>query len=106
MYRICRGVAGERTFKGATLGALALLTLFFVGIIISALTYTDFSSSISALTSSEILFAIRLSLITATIATIISVVVAVPVAYAISQTQFPGKSIVDTILDLPIVISP
>jgi molybdate transport system permease protein len=39
-------------------------------------------------------------------ATIISMVFAVPAAYAISKTNFRGKNIVDTILDLPIVISP
>ncbi len=33
-------------------------------------------------------------------------VFAVPAAYAISKTNFRGKNIVDTILDLPIVISP
>ena len=60
----------------------------------------------AALLSEEILFAIRLSIFTATVATIISILIAIPVAYAISQTQFPGKDIVDSLLDLPIVISP
>jgi len=106
MFKLLKGVAGERVFKVATLGALALLTLFFIGIILSALTYTDLSTFISALLSAEILFAIRLSLTTATISAIISILIAIPVAYAISQTEFPGKQIVDTLLDLPIVISP
>ena len=32
--------------------------------------------------------------------------IAVPVAYAISKNSFFGKSLVDSLLDLPIVISP
>jgi molybdate transport system permease protein len=32
--------------------------------------------------------------------------IAVPVAYTISQRKFPGKDIVDSLLDLPIVVSP
>jgi len=106
MIKVLRGVAGERVFRVATLSALTLLTLFFVGIVVSALTYTDVNTFVSALLSAEILFAIRLSLATATIATIISILIAIPVAYAISQTEFPGKDIVDSMLDLPIVISP
>lgn len=106
MFKILKGTGSERIFKVVTISALALLTLFFVGIIASMLSYTDWSTFISALLSREILFAIRLSLTTATIATVISMLIAIPVAYAISQTEFPGKNIVDSLLDLPIVISP
>ena len=106
MFKVLRGIGGERAFKGTTVSALALLTLFFIGIVVSMLTYTDWNTFISALLSEEILFAIRLSVTTATVATVISMIIAVPVAYAISQTEFPGKNIVDSMLDLPIVISP
>jgi len=106
MFKVLRGVAGERVFTAATMSALVLLTLFFVGIIVSMLTYTDWNTFVSTLLSKEILFAIRLSLATATIATMLSMLIAIPVAYTISQRKFPGKDIVDSMLDLPIVISP
>jgi molybdate transport system permease protein len=106
VFKILKGVGGERAFRLATISALILLVIFFVGIIVSMLTYTNWNTFLSALLSSEILFAIRLSLITATIATIIAILIAIPVAYAISQTRFPGKDIVDSLLDLPIVVSP
>jgi len=106
MGRLFRGILGERVFRVATLGVLALMSLFLIGIILSALTYTEVDAFVSALLSAEILFAIRLSLITATISALISILIAIPAAYAISQTEFPGKKIVDTLLDLPIVISP
>jgi molybdate transport system permease protein len=106
MFRILRGTGGERVFRVTTISALALLAVFFIGIVVSMLAYTDWDTFISALFSKEILFAIRLSLMTATIAAAISILIAVPVAYAISRTGFPGKDIVDSLLDLPIVISP
>jgi molybdate transport system permease protein len=106
MFKILKGAGGERIFRVATISALVLLALFFIGIIVSMLSYTDWSTFIAALFSREILFAIRLSLTTATIAAIISLLIAVPVAYAISRSHFPGKDIVDSLLDLPIVISP
>ncbi len=106
MFRFLRGVGGERAFRGATISALVLLGLFFTGIVVSMLAYTQWDTFISALFSEEILFAIRLSVITATISAVISILIAIPVAYAISRTSFPGKDIVDSLLDLPIVISP
>jgi molybdate transport system permease protein len=106
MFKILRGSGGERVFKVATISALVVLAVFVIGIIVFMLSYTNWSTFIQALTSKEILFAIRLSLMTATIAAIISLLIAVPVAYAISRSRFPGKDIVDSLLDLPIVISP
>lgn len=106
MFKVLKGIAGERAFRGASISALALLTIFFVGLVVSMFAYADWNTFVSALVSKEILFAIRLSLATATIATVISMLIAIPAAYAISRTEFPGKSIVDSLLDLPIVISP
>lgn len=106
MFNVLRGAAGERVFRAATISALALLGLFFTGIVVSLLAFTKWDTFWSALTSPEILFAVRLSLVTATISTIIAVFIAVPVAYAISRNSFRGKDIVDSLLDLPIVISP
>jgi len=106
MFKVLRGVSGERTFRGATISVLAVLALFIVAIIVSMLAYTEWDAFVSALFSEEILFAVRLSLTTATIAAVISILIAIPVAYAISRNDFPGKDIVDSLLDLPIVISP
>ena len=106
MFRILKGAGGDRVFRVATIGALVLLAVFFIGIIVSMLAYTEWDTFVSALFSEEILAAIRLSVMTATIAAIISILIAVPVAYAISRSSFPGKDIVDSLLDLPIVVSP
>ena len=101
-----KGITSERAFKAATISCLALLTVFFVGIVLSLVTYTNWQTMLSTLVSPEIIFAIKLTVITATISAALAILAAIPAAYAISKFNFPGKSIVDTILDLPIVISP
>jgi molybdate transport system permease protein len=106
MLRIFRGTAGERTFRIATVSALVIFVVCIVGIIVSMLTFTSWDSFLSAILSPDILFSVKLSLLTATLAAIFSMLIAVPVAYAISKNNFPGKDLIDSLLDLPIVISP
>ena len=67
--RVYKGIRGEGVFRAATIGALALLCLFFVGILASLFTYTDWGTMAKTLFSREIFLAIRLSVTTATIAT-------------------------------------
>jgi molybdate transport system permease protein len=54
----------------------------------------------------QIISAIELSLFTSAIATIISILLTVPTAYFMVTRKFPGKSFIDTLIDLPIVLPP
>jgi molybdate transport system permease protein len=101
-----KGAVGDRVFRIATIGMLILMTLFFAGIILSLFTYTSWQEFLEAVSSKEVLFAVGLSLTTATISTVIAMIVALPVAYALSKNDFPGKTIIDSLLDLPVVMSP
>ncbi|MBI5569065.1 MAG: ABC transporter permease [Desulfomonile tiedjei] len=58
------------------------------------------------LLSERTLFSIRLSIMAATISTLLSIVIAVPSAFALSRYDFLGKRAVDTILELPMIVSP
>jgi len=106
MFKFLRGVAGDNLFRFITVGALALVLFFFVVITLSLLSYVDYTKLFATLASAEVLFAITLSLVTATVATMLAMLAAIPVAYAISTRNFWGKSVVDSLLDLPIVLSP
>lgn len=88
------------------MGFLLGYALFVMGLIWSVISFSGLGSLVRALTSREVLFAIRLSLITATSTMVLSMIVGVPAAYALSRRQFPGKAIVDTLLDLPFVLPP
>lgn len=50
--------------------------------------------------------ALRLSLFTATLTTVLAIVLGTPVAYLLSRSSFPGKSLIDALIDLPIVLPP
>jgi len=70
----------------------AILSLFFV---------PKFSEIIEALQSEEMIYSIKLSLFTAFLATFLVLVFAIPIAYALSRYDFFGKSILKTIINLP-----
>ncbi|MBK8996971.1 MAG: ABC transporter permease [Myxococcales bacterium] len=50
--------------------------------------------------------AVRLSLMTSTLAALLAMAVAVPASYALARWRFAGRTIVDALLDVPIVLSP
>lgn len=58
------------------------------------------------ITSELVLDAMRLSAVTSTIALAIAVLFGTPVAYLLARRDFPGKAIVDLLVDLPIVLPP
>ena len=61
---------------------------------------------VQALRSRDIRFSIKLSLISCTLTTLFSLWIAVPIGYVMSRFQFRGKAVIDTILDIPIVLPP
>ncbi len=51
-------------------------------------------------------YALQLSLVSCTITAILSLWVAVPLGYLMSRYRFPGKMLVDALVDIPIVLPP
>ena len=104
--RLSRGMVGEGSFRVVTFGSLIALGGFLILIVVSMVMFVNWRVFFSTFASQEVLFAIRLSFLTATAATAIAVLFAIPTSYAISKAEFWGKSAVDTLLDIPIVVSP
>jgi molybdate transport system permease protein len=59
-----------------------------------------------ALTSEEIRYAIGLSLKASSASALLSVLVAVPAGYLLSRYSFPGRRLLDAVIDIPIVLPP
>lgn len=59
-----------------------------------------------ALRDPRIRYSIWLSLISCSLAAILSAMVAVPLGYLLSRFHFPGRRLLDSILDIPIVLPP
>lgn len=78
----------------------------YVILILALLTQTSWGGLQSAFTSMRILYSIRLSIFSATLAAAFALVLALPTAFALSRYSFPGRVLMDTILELPMVVSP
>jgi molybdate transport system permease protein len=86
----------------------ALLFAAFLGLPLAALIWRaiDGGKLGDNVTSSLVLDALRLSAITSTFTLVIAVIVGTPLAYLLARRQFPGKFLIDLLLDLPIVLPP
>jgi molybdate transport system permease protein len=101
-----RHALGERLFRYSAAGALAFEVAFVVAIAIALVAFVDRGSFVRALMAEETLFSVKLTLATVTISTGISMILAVPAAYVLSNYRFPLAGVIDTLLDLPIVLPP
>ncbi|MPZ99555.1 MAG: molybdate ABC transporter permease subunit [Dehalococcoidia bacterium] len=88
--------------------APAALALLFLGVPLVALAYEAATSGGigDRLTSDETLAALRLSLITSTLTLVLALLLVTPLAYLLARADFPGKRLVDTLIDLPLVLPP
>jgi len=90
--------------------ALGVLAGIYVALIAAMLLadvgYARLGDLSRILADANIRYAIRLSLISCTITTILALWVAVPIAYLMSRTEFPGKNLLDGFLDIPLILPP
>ncbi len=81
-----------------------LIILFIMYPIMNSLISTDGRILLQTLKDREVVNAIWTSIFTATVTTLIVFVFGVPFAYFLARNEFRGKRIVESIIDIPIVI--
>jgi molybdate transport system permease protein len=81
---------------------LAFLVLPLVGLLVRA----PWTTLPQRLTEPGILAALRLSLITATLATALCLLLGVPLAWLLARTAFPGRRFVRALVTVPLVLPP
>jgi molybdate transport system permease protein len=81
---------------------LAFLILPLVGLLYRA----PWATLPQRLTEPGVLTALRLSLLTATLATLVSLVLGVPLAWVLARTSFPGRKVVRALVTVPLVLPP
>jgi molybdate transport system permease protein len=90
--------------------ALSVLGGCYVALIVALLvadaSFTTPDHLLAALASREIRYAVKLSLVSSSITALLSLWVAVPLGYLLSRFRFPGKGLVDALIDVPIVLPP
>jgi molybdate transport system permease protein len=80
--------------------------LLVVVMLAADLFYTEPSDFIESLQRPEIQYAVKLTMISCTIAAILSLWVATPLGYLLSRYRFPGRWLIDTLIDIPVVLPP
>jgi molybdate transport system permease protein len=93
-------------FKKISIISCFLIFFLYGGLIASLFYFFQWDPLATTLASQRTIFSIRLSLTAATVSTVLSVLIALPSAFALSRYDFPGKRAVDTILELPMIVSP
>lgn len=93
-------------FRVGIVVGLGIATTVVLALLVSQALYVDVPGTLSALSSPSVGSAVGLSLLTATAAATLALLIAVPAAYLLARHGFLGKSLVDAILDVPVIMSP
>ncbi len=103
-------VRSDLPFYSALFGISGLYLLLIVGMLsadlwyaVTEVTYDEFRELIN---SEDIHDSVKLTLFTCTISALLSLLVAIPAGYLLSRYDFFGKTLIDAILDVPIVLPP
>ncbi|HEY7632147.1 MAG TPA: ABC transporter permease [Thermoleophilaceae bacterium] len=93
-------------FPAALVVALAVALTFLVLPVVAIFTHTSPKDLISSLGDASATDALRLSIETSAIAIAIILVFGTPAAYFLATREFRGKSVVVTLVELPLVLPP
>jgi len=89
--------------------AIIFLTIFLIvplAAVFAEAFKKGFEVYIKSITEEEALLAIKLTLIVAAISVPLNLVFGVAAAWAITKHDFPGKNLLNTLIDLPFAVSP
>ncbi len=98
--------SGDGVFVAGMSALLGTYVLLIVGLLCALASFTDFAHIRAVIATEEIRFALRLSLISCTLSTLLSLCVAIPGGYVLSRCKFRGRDLVDAVIDIPIVLPP
>jgi molybdate transport system permease protein len=99
-------VSSRLAFRGLLVAALTLAVVFLTLPLVAVFLNTSPAKLIDELGTPESRDALWLSLKTTSIAMAIILVVGTPAAYLLATRRFPGRAIVVTLIELPLVLPP
>ncbi|SFF83721.1 sulfate transport system permease protein [Novosphingobium sp. CF614] len=100
------GTAARRLLIALALAFLGFFLLLPLIAVFSEALKQGIGPFLDAVTSDDALSAIRLTLLVAAISVPVNMVFGVAASWAITKFQFPGKSLLITLIDLPFSVSP
>lgn len=89
------------------MGGLSSCFILLIALLLAAdLMFTSLADFKAAFSKPEIQAAFKLTMVSCTVAAVLSLFVALPLGYLLSRFRFPGRWVVDTVVDIPIVLPP
>jgi molybdate transport system permease protein len=89
------------------LAFLLILTMAFIALPVASLFLkSPLDATIRSLHDPVVMDALRLSMMTSTLTTLIVVIMGTPIAYVNARFHYHGKEIVDSLIDLPVIMPP
>jgi len=95
-------ITNSMTFTFTLLGLV--IFLFIIVPLIKTIVTSDPGILLETALDSEVMSSIGLTLYAALIATVIGFILGVPLAYLLARADFPGKNLVEGLVDIPIVV--
>jgi molybdate transport system permease protein len=92
-------------------GLLSLFVMTIVALVVADISYlgakgVSWGLALDPLKHKEVVFALRMSVATSLTTLALVMLTAVPIGYALARFRFPGRSLVNTVVDVPIVLPP
>lgn len=81
---------------------IASLVIFFVIVTLGTILWKGLPCFAESFVSEEVQFAIKLSIITASISTVICIILAIPTSYALTKIKIPFAKLWEIILEMPL----
>jgi len=88
------------------LAFVAVFVIALMAIFVADIHYINLEAMAEVIRAPEIRAALWLSLWTSGATVAIGLLFAVPMGYALSRYRFPGRAVIDSIVDLPIILPP
>lgn len=82
------------------------VALFLLYIIVSVLHWGGLDSLVNIVSSNEVLYAIKLSMLTSFTSSTLALLTGIPLAYTLSRYNFRGKYIIESLLVVPFAMPP
>lgn len=101
-----RWSSGLSLYRACLIAGLGLPVSFICAMLAAQFGYAGVREPLVALAQPDVQHAIRLSILCATAATMLGMTMAIPSAYVLARFRFPGRMLIDALLDIPIIISP
>ncbi|MGJ8672422.1 ABC transporter permease [Rubritalea sp.] len=99
-------IRSDKPFFATLVGFTALYGILILLLVAASASYITWDDLLTAVRSESIQQSLTLTFLTCTVSAILALIFAVPIGYTLSRFRFKGRTLLDTLLDIPIILPP